>query len=391
MSVPGVRAYLDHNATAPVRPEVVDACVDALGAGNASSVHWEGRRGRALVEAARARVGRMAGVAPAGIVFTSGGTEANAIALRPGALLARDGRPVARLLVGATEHPSVLAGHGFAAGDVAAIRVDGAGRIELAALARDLRADPRPTLVSVQAANSETGVLQPLAEIAALVREAGAVLHSDVVQAAGRMPLDLQAAGIDAATISAHKLGGAMGAGALALAAGVAGPCFALARGGGQERGLRSGTENVSGIAGFGIAAEIAGRDVGREAGRLAALRDEAERGVAALAPHAIVFGAGAARLPNTLAFAVPGLKAETALMALDLAGVAVSSGSACTSGKVGRSHVLAAMGVPDDLARGAIRVSLGWTSGGRDIARFLEAFETMLQRLYGQGRARAA
>lgn len=391
MSVPGVRAYLDHNATAPVRPEVGRACVAAAEAGNPSSIHREGRQGRVLVEAARASVAALVGARADDVVFTSGGTEANATLLRPGALRTADGRPVQRLLVGATEHPSILGGHGFAASAVGVLPVDRHGTLDLSELDRELRAESDSTLVSVQAANSETGVLQPLAEIASLVHGAGAILHVDAVQAAGRIAVDLGGAGIDAVTLSAHKLGGWMGAGAVIVADGRIGPGFARSRGGGQERGLRAGTQNVVGIAGFGVAAEIAGRDVASETPRLAALRGAAEHGVLALAPDAVIFGADAPRLPNTLAFAVPGLKAETALMALDLAGVAVSSGSACSSGKVGRSHVLAAMGVPEDLARGAIRVSFGWNSSHRDVASFLEAFETLLQRLYVQGQARAA
>lgn len=365
--------------------------VDLLSvAGNPSSVHAEGRRARAAVEVGRGQVGRLVGARAEDVIFTGGGSEANATALRPGALLARCREPVLRLVVGATEHPSVLRGHGFAAAAVEPVGVGGDGLLDLDDLRGRLRTGP-PALVSVQMANSETGVLQPLAEIAGLVREAGAAFHADAVQAAGRVPIDVAALGIDALSLSAHKLGGPAGVGALVVAPQGAGPDLPLLRGGGQERGRRAGTEDVPGCAGFGIAAEVAGAALAAEAGRLGALRDQAERGIRAIAPDAVIFGEGAPRLPNTLCFALPGLAAETALIALDLAGIAASSGSACSSGKVGRSHVLAAMGVQEGVARGALRLSLGWSSTADDVVRFLAAFENTLRRLYQPERARAA
>lgn len=386
------RTFLDHNSTAPLRPEVRVAVLAAMTCGNPSSVHREGRLARAGVERARDQVAALVGGAPEGVVFTGSGSEANAAVLRPGALLTASGRPVVHLLVGAAEHVSVLRGHGFPADSVDVVGVDAAGRVDLRHLSGLLSARPeRATAVSVQVANGETGVVQPLAEVAALARSRDAAWHADAVQAAGRLPLRLDDLGADALTLSAHKLGGPMGVGALVFRPGRIGPAAAFVRGGGQERGLRSGTENVPGIVGFGVAALVAGSDVDREAGRLERLRDRAEAAVLRLAPGAVVFGEGAPRLANTLAFAVPGLRAETALMALDLDGVAVSSGSACSSGKVGRSHVLAAMGVPASLAAGAIRVSFGWDSSEEDVNRFADAFETMLQRLYEQGWARAA
>ena len=385
------RFYLDHNATSPLRPAVAAACANAMTAyGNPYSIHREGRTARAAIETARSRVAALAGVEAGRVVFTSGGTEGNAMALRPGALRDMAGRPVRRLLAGAGEHASVLHGHGFASGDVGIVPLDSAGRVKLAALAESLR-DDIPTLVSIQAANSETGCLQPIAEIAALTKASGGALHVDAVQAAGRIPLDAVSDGIAAMTVSSHKLGGPMGIGALIVAPDREGRELALIRGGGQERGRRAGTPNVAAIVGFGLAADIARQERSSEMVRLGALRDAAERGVRRLAGGCIVFCEVAARLPNTLAFAVPRLKAETALMALDLAGIAVSSGSACSSGKVGASHVLAAMGVPDDIAAGAIRVSFGWTSSETDLARFLEAFEIMLHRLYETRQARAA
>ena len=386
------RIYLDHNATAPIRPEARDACLDALVSGNASSVHAEGRRGRGLIETARIRVAALVGAPPERVVFTSGGTEANNTVLRPGALRLPDGRPIERLLVGATEHASVLSGHCFGPGSVETVPVSASGLIDLAALERLLAGGGVPTLVSVGLANSETGVVQPAAEIAAVARAAGALFHADAVQAAGRIPVATGEGGPDIVTLSGHKLGGPAGAGAIVLDPERVGPDGRLLRGGGQERGLRAGTENVPAIAGFGVAAEAASRALrAGEAERLAALRDIAEAQILRLAPDAVVFGRGAPRLPNTLAFAVPGVEAATILMALDLAGISVSSGSACSSGKVGRSHVLAAMGLPDEISSGALRVSLGWNTAADDLHRFATGFENVLRRLYENVRARAA
>lgn len=385
----GVRTYLDHNATSPLRLAARAACERAFGLANPSSVHAEGREARAVVEAARRQVARLAGARPEEVVFTSGGTEANNVALRPGSLLTPDRRPVRRLVVGAGEHASALLGHGFPDGQVAEAPIDGSGRTDLDRLAALLRGE-EPTLISIQLANSETGAIQPIAEIAARARAAGAGFHVDAVQGPGRLRIDLRDLGADALTLSAHKAGGPKGVGALIVRQDRVGPDFGLVRGGGQERGLRGGTENVSAIVGFGVAAEIAGAEPAGEAARLRSLRDGAEAAVLRLAP-AVVFARDTERLPNTLAFAIPGVRAETLLIGLDLAGVAVSSGSACSSGKVGRSHVLAAMGVPDDIAAGAIRVSFGWNSTHEDVGRFAEAFETVVQRLYEKPRARAA
>lgn len=382
-----VRSYLDHNATSPARPAVRAACMEALGLGNPSSVHGEGRSARAAIEAARRQVAALVGARPGEVIFTSGGTEANNLALRPRAMLTRSGRPVRRLVAGAGEHVSVLQGHGF--GGAAQLTIDGDGLVDLDQLAWLLQGD-EPTLVSVQLANNETGAVQPIRRVAAVVQAADAALHVDAVQGPGRIEVELHDLGADALTLSAHKLGGPMGAGALVVREDRVGPGLRLLAGGGQERGFRAGTENVPGLVGFGVAAEIAGREAAAEGPRLRALRDEAEAAVLALAP-AVVFVRDAERLPNTLAFGLPGVRAETVLIGLDLAGVAVSSGSACSSGKVGRSHVLAAMGVPADLAAGAIRVSFGWNSTRQDVKRLVEAFETVVQRLYEGRPARAA
>ena len=285
----------------------------------------------------------------------------------------------------------MLDGHGFAPGACAVLPVDRHGLVDPDEVVRLIGGDGLDVVVALQLANSETGVIQPIQDIAARVHERGGVLHCDAVQAAGRLPIAMGSLGADALALSSHKLGGPMGVGALVLAPGRAGPDLPLLRGGGQERGRRGGTENVPGIVGFGVAAECAARDLAIEASRLRALRDAVEREIRRMAPDAVVFGAGVPRLPNTLAFAVPGLSAATALMALDLDGVAVSSGSACSSGKVGRSHVLAAMGVDPDLAAGAIRLSFGWNSSQEDVMRFARSFENVLRRLYRGVGARAA
>jgi cysteine desulfurase len=357
-----VTAYLDHNATTPVRPEAMAAVAAALAEpGNPSSVHGPGRRARARVEAARRALAERLAVAPDRVTFTSGGTEANHLAL-----LGVDGPR----LVSAVEHPSVL----DAVPDAARVPVDREGRIDLRAL-DDLLARHRPALVSVMLANNETGVLQPVRAAADLAHARGALLHCDAVQGLGRLPLTLGALGADLLAVSAHKLGGPPGVGALVAREGV--EPRPLQRGGGQERRRRAGTENVAGIAGFGAALTAPGPDWAR----VARLRDRLEGGVRALRPDAVVAGAGADRLPNTSCILTPGLPAETQLMALDLAGVAAGSGAACSSGKVGPSHVLAAMGVPPDLARCAVRVSMGWSSAEADIDRFLEAWGTLVRR----------
>ena len=381
------RVYLDHNATSPVRPEVAAAVAQALTlVGNPSSIHGEGRAARAALEAARDAVARRVGAGTGRVVFTSGGTEA-ANAVLSGTLT-RAGQPApTRLLMSATEHPCIAAGHRFPADAVDLIPVDTAGLVDLGVLAALLaRHAETGVLISVQAANNETGVIQPLGAIVTLARAHGrALVHSDAVQAVGKIPLDCAGLGLDALTLSGHKFGAPKGIGALVLAEGV-GLSEPLLRGGGQEGRLRGGTENLPGIVGLGVAAELAEP---AEAARLAAMRDRIASGLRDRAPDLTVFGAGAPRLPNTLCFAVPGLDAPTALMALDLAGLALSSGSACASGKVARSPVLAAMAVSPALAAGALRVSLGWNSTESDVARCLAACERVLETLYRrQGRA---
>jgi cysteine desulfurase len=300
------------------------------------------------------------------------------------------GRGAARLLVGAAEHVSVLDGHRFDPAAVEIIPVDRDGRIDLAWLDARLAGAGERMLVSVQVANNETGILQPVAEAARIVHGHGGLIHADAVQAAGKVPVDIGSLGVDALTLSAHKLGGPKGCGAVVLASDRIEIRSRLVRGGGQERGSRAGTENVAAIAGFGAAAAAAEAGLDAEAARLSAQRAEAETRLRRMAPDAVVFGTAVERLPNTLAFAVPGLKAETALIALDLAGIAVSSGSACSSGKVKPSHVLAAMGIEPALAQGAIRVSLGWNTTAEDVIRFADACEKVVTSLYKR-RAAAA
>jgi len=374
------RAYFDWNATAPLRAEARGAMLGALDlTGAASSVHAEGRAARGVVERARSQVAALAGAEAKAVVFTSGATEANMLALTPEQLVL--GRQIVcdRLLVSAIEHASVLSGGRFAADKVERLPATADGVVDPAALRVALAKGGR-ALVSVMHANNESGVIQPIAEIAAIVHGAGGILHVDAAQTAGRIDCDIVALGADMLTVSSHKLGGPQGAGALVMLG--AQPAAALIKGGGQERGFRAGTENIAAIAGFGAAAEAAGRVRQADAFRMAALRDQFEARVKAEAPDAVIFGANAARLPNTSLVAVPGLKAETALIAFDLNGVAVSSGSACSSGKVAASHVLAAMGVEPALAGGAIRVSLGWTTTDQDLDLLLIAFKRVISSL---------
>jgi cysteine desulfurase len=379
------RTYLDHNATAPLRPQARAAMVAALEAvGKPSSVHADGRAARAVVEQARDAVAALAGAMPVDVVFTSGGTEANAMALAQGA--------ATRLLVGAGEHVCVLEGHGFSRDDTEVVPLLSDGRIDLAWLEQrlaGLAGDGQRPLVALQLANNETGVLQPVRAAADLAHAAGGVLHCDAVQAAGRIALDITALGVDTMALSAHKIGGPQGAGALIMRPGH--HLAAWLRGGGQERGRRAGTENVAGIAGFGAAAAVAREMLAAEAGRLAALRDHFEQGVLAAAPDTVIFGRGAPRLPNTSSFALPGLTAETALIAFDLSGIALSSGAACASGKVARSHVLDAMGVEPALAAGALRASLGWSTTESDVSLALRGFAKVVSALrHRQGRRAA-
>ncbi|HTI66570.1 MAG TPA: aminotransferase class V-fold PLP-dependent enzyme [Caulobacteraceae bacterium] len=373
MSVP---VYLDCNATAPIRPEAADAVARALAiGGNPSSIHARGRAARAAVEEARDQVAALVGAAAADIVFTSGGTEANALAIDS----AVASGAAKRLIVGATEHESVVETARATGLPVETWPVDGQGRADLAWLQARLAAwgpaEGRP-FVALMLANNETGVIQPVAEAAALVHAAGGALHVDAIQAAGKIAVDLGSLGADTLALSAHKLGGPAGVGALAFT-----PAAAIHRqmhGGGQERGLRAGTENLCGIAGFGAAAAAGLCDLDAFAAQ-GAWRDatidrlKAETGVA-------VAGEGAPRLPNTLCLAVQGYASSLQVMALDLDGVMVSAGSACSSGKVRQSAVLATMGM-GELAQGSLRASGGWATTEQDWRRFADAWLAAFKR----------
>lgn len=375
------RTYLDWNASAPLRPEARSAMLRALDvAGNASSVHAEGRAARELVEAARTQVAALVGAEPGEVVFTSGATEANAAI--------RAARPWAGHVCSSMEHPSALAsglpgsqgcrmlaataegGSSFA--DLMAAMAGPSGEV---AAGLHLGA---PWLVSHQLANGETGVIHDVARLAELVRalRPDAVVHTDAAQAAGRIPVDFQGLGVDAMTLSSHKLGGPQGVGALIVRDRVG--LVPLLTGGGQERGRRAGTENVAAIAGFGAAAEAARRNLASEARHMTALRERLEAGILAATPEAVIVGGRAPRLPNTTCMALAGRTAEILVIALDLAGIAVSAGAACSSGKVATSPVLAAMGLDPALRQSAIRVSLGWSTTEADIAAFLAAWSSI-------------
>jgi cysteine desulfurase len=355
-----MRVYLDHNATSPLKESARQAMLSAFElAGNASSIHAEGRQAHALLDEARDGVARAVGAIAPMVIFTSGGSEANNLALK--------GAAVERLIVSAIEHPSVLEAARGTANKVDILPVDGNGVVDLTSLERLLATGPR-TLISVMLANNETGVIEPIREIVDLAHAKGALVHTDAVQALGKIPVNFGLLGADFISLSAHKLGGPVGAGALIVRDGL--PLDPLMHGGGQELRRRAGTENLPAIAGFAAAAQEKRLEI-------KALRDHLESRL----EGAVIFGGATERLPNTSCFAMPGLSAETALMALDLAGFAVSSGSACSSGKVAKSHVLAAMGVASDLANAAIRVSLGWTTTAQDIDQFISAWNRLKAR----------
>jgi cysteine desulfurase len=381
------RVYFDWNATTPLRDEARRAMTAALDLpGNASSVHAEGREARKWIEGARAAVAKAVGTVPRNVIFTSGGTEANITALAPG--LRRDGAPVERLVVSAIEHASVLSGGRFSRELIETVRVTPAGVVDLDHL-RELLPGRPPALVSVMLANNETGAIQPIVEAASIVHANGGLLHVDAVQAFGKIPFDMRECGADLLTISAHKIGGPKGAGALILADGLTGP-DPLLRGGGQELSRRAGTENVAGIVGFFAAVTAAMAHLSDEAERLQDLQKRLETGLR-LTPGTIVFSSSVDRLPNTTLFTVPGLRAETAVIGFDLAGFAVSSGSACSSGKVQPSHVLEAMGFDREIAQGAVRLSMGWSTRDADVDRCLEGWRKLVGSLLKEQRRNTA
>lgn len=368
------RTYLDYNATAPLRPEAREALLAALDIGNPSSVHEEGRKARALVEAARADVAALVSAPAETVIFTSGGTEACNLAL---GLRQAPAGEIKRLLVSAIEHSAVLAAAEESVLPVELLPVTADGVVDMAALDAALQ-DETPALVCVMLANNETGTIQPIAEIAAKTRAHGSLLFCDAVQAAGKMPIDIFALGVDVLSLSGHKLGAPMGIGALVTRPAVVVPPQLL--GGGQELGRRAGSENISGIAAFAAAAKAAMRDLDDFA-NLADLRDDMEAALLAVQSQTQIFGKHADRLANTSCFALGGLNSETLVMALDLAGVSVSAGSACSSGKVSRSHVLAAMQAETHISRGVLRVSLGWQSNREDTEKLVDEWSKLAGR----------
>lgn len=369
-----MRAYLDHNATSPVRPQARDAMIAALDVcGNASSVHGEGRKARALIEAARDDIARALGTIPATVVFTSGGTESCNQAIR--------GVEVDRIIVSAIEHPCVLEAATATGKPVSMIPVDEHGVVRLDALDDLLSNGKGRALVSVMLANNETGTIQPVSAAVALAQRHGALVHCDAVQALGKLPVNCGLLGVDMLSVSAHKLGGPQGVGALLVRDGLA--VAPLVRGGGQELRRRAGTENVAAIAGFAAAVNAAAENESDNKALRGVIETALENGPGTVR----IFSTGVERLPNTVCFALEGLAADTALISFDLDGVAVSSGSACSSGKVAASHVLQAMGVPAPQAASAIRISLGWNSTREDVDRFVNSW----QRIAGRHMAQAA
>ena len=384
----GPRAYLDHNASAPLLPAAREAVVAALDiAANPSSVHGEGRAARKLIEDARRDVAALVGAKPEHVVFTSGATEAATTLLSPDWRMGRGTVRMSRLFVTEADHPCVLNGGRFPAERVERLPVRSNGIVDLAALEAALATHDKSEglpLVAIHAANNETGVIQPFRAISELVKAAGGVLVLDAVQAAGRIPLDMSEGYADYLILSSHKIGGPKGAGAIVATADLMMPA-PLVTGGGQEKGHRGGTENLQAIAGFGAAARAALTGLA-EMDRVRTLRDGIGQTVMRLAPDAEIYGNSVERLANTTFFAIPGVKAETAQIAFDLAGVALSAGSACSSGKVGPSHVLKAMGYADNL--GALRVSIGRQTTEVDIALFADALAKLLARRAGATKA---
>ncbi|MCP5084595.1 MAG: cysteine desulfurase [Alphaproteobacteria bacterium] len=367
-----MRTYLDHNATSVLRPEAKAAMVETLEAGgNPSSVHAEGRGARRRVDLAREQVAMLVGARPEMVIFTSGGTEANNQALR--------GTGAERLIISATEHPAVVDGARGTGLPVDLIAVDGNGMVDLEALEALLQADDGQALISVMTANNETGVLQPVQEIVQLAGNYNALVHTDAVQAAGKITVSFPLLGVDMLTLSAHKLGGTQGVGALVVRDGL--ELSAMVLGGGQELRRRGGTENVPGIVGFGAAAAAAHSELSKAQSKISKLRDDLQAKLLENSPHIHIFSGGAERLPNTVCFAHPDMPADTLLIGFDLEGVAVSSGSACSSGKVAKSPVLTAMGADSALASGAIRVSLGWNSNVEDVEQFARAWNKIAAR----------
>lgn len=371
--------YLDYNATTPLRPEAQEAMLEVMAApANPSSVHTLGRKAKQRLEEAREVIARAVSAFPNEVIFTASGTEANNLALRSFAGHA--------LLVSSIEHASVFRTAQRLGGDF--LPVDEHGVLKLDVLKDRLTAlAGKPALVSVMLANNETGVIQPIAEIAKLVKEHGGLLHCDAVQAIGKIPVDMGLLGVDMLTISAHKCGGPVGVGALIVRQGV--EVKPQQTGGGQEQGRRAGTENIAAIVGFAKALELAANY--HDMARVRPMIDKIEQEILAFASDAVIASHAVSRLPNTTQIIMPNIPSETQLMTFDLEGLAVSAGSACSSGRIEPSHVLRAMGMPDSLAGCAIRVSLGWGSKEADVMKFIEVWKKTYQRLAQQNEKRRA
>ena len=367
-----MRIYLDHNATTPLRPQARAAILAALdGGGNPSSIHAQGRAARALVESARRTIANKLGVLPAMVIFTGVGTEANNFAIK--------GADVERIVISAIEHSCVLEAAKATGKPVETVPVTKQGVIDLDALENTLMQGEGKALVCLMLASNETGAVQPVRQAAAIAAKHGALIHTDAVQAFGKQPVNFGLLGVDMMTLSAHKLGGPQGVGALIVRDGVVLEKFI--HGGGQELGRRGGTENVAGIAGFAAAAEVATDAIGEKQSGIKALRDLFESKLQEVSPDVEIFSSNVERLPNTSYIALKGMNAQTTLINLDLEGIAVSTGSACSSGKVTGSRVLAEMGVPDDLRACALRISFGWTSSKADVTKFIEVWQRLVTR----------
>lgn len=361
--------YLDYNATAPIRSEVIELVTEVMAeGGNPSSVHASGRKAKGRLETARRQIASLLKSKSQEIIFTSGGTEANNMVL--------NGFSDRKLFISAAEHDSIVGPSNKL--DTEVIPVDSAGLLDLKELKSRLAASDQPALVSVMLANNETGVIQPIAEIADIVHEFNGILHTDAIQAVGKIDVSFSDLGVDAMTISGHKIGGPQGQGALVLKEGL--PIAAHQTGGGQELGRRGGTENVAGIAGFGLAAELAAESLKKSEG-VAELRAELETKLKAACSDIVIYGVASDRLPNTCCVSMPGVNSELQVMNFDLAGIAVSAGSACSSGKVKASHVLTAMGATPEAASEAIRISLGRDTTKEEIEKFVEVWSKLYRK----------
>lgn len=367
------KTYLDYNATVPLRPSAKAAAINAYDQIlNASAAHSFGQKGRRLIEEARTTIANAINCPPAQLVFNSGATESNNTVLQHFAKT----YPEDRILIGATEHAAVQE----VLDNAEQIPVDENGVIDLSALEDMLKNAARVSLVSVMLANNETGTIQPIKDIAALAHKHGALLHCDATQALGKIHLDMAELGIDFMSLSAHKIGGTQGTGALAL--GLCGITPVLLHGGGQEKSARAGTENIAGIAAFAATTTEALDTLDTEQKRLTALQKHLEDGILKISPEAHIFSRDVERLPNTTLFSIEGLKAETLVMNFDLEGIAVSNGAACSSGTVKQSRVLKAMNIPEPLAQGALRITTGWATKQNDIDRFLDVWKKLYERM---------